>query len=145
MLVSETVARIRREHVDGKSIKAIARDLRLSGKVVRKAIHTPADCFAYQRTVQPLPRLGPFQKRWEALLVENEVRPRCERLRMTRIRDLLRLDGFDGSYDAACRYCGAGLRERRKGAGDSAAAFIPLMLPHLRCIAFGSGREKPAS
>ena len=38
MLVVETVCRIRREHADGKSIKAIARDLRLSRKVVRKAI-----------------------------------------------------------------------------------------------------------
>jgi len=93
MLVLETVVRIRREHADGKSIKAIARDLRLSRKVVRKAIRTPAECFAYQRTVQPLPRLGPFQKRLEALLVENEARPRRERLRMTRIHDLLVREG----------------------------------------------------
>ena len=38
MLVVETVVRIRREHASGKAIKAIARDLRLSRKVVRKAI-----------------------------------------------------------------------------------------------------------
>ena len=75
------------------AIKAIARDLRLSRKVVRKAIRTPEACFAYQRTVQPLPRLGPFQKRLEALLTENEGRPRRERLRMTRIHDLLRREG----------------------------------------------------
>jgi hypothetical protein len=56
MLVLETVVRIRREHADGKSIKAIARDLRLSRKVVRTAIRTPAECFAYQGSVQPLPR-----------------------------------------------------------------------------------------
>jgi transposase len=127
MLVLETVVRIRREHADGKSIKAIARDLRLSRKVVRKAIRTPAECFAYQRTVQPLPRLGPFQKRLEALLVGNEARPRRERLRMTRIHDLLRLEGFDGSYDAVRRYAARWLREWRKGASDGAAAFIPLI------------------
>ena len=34
----EIVVRIRREHAAGKAIKAIARDLRLSRKVVRKAI-----------------------------------------------------------------------------------------------------------
>ncbi len=44
MLVVETVVRIRREHAGGKAIKAIkaiARDLRLSRKVVRKAIRAP--------------------------------------------------------------------------------------------------------
>jgi hypothetical protein len=41
MLVVETVVRIRREHAGGKPIKAIARDLRLSRKVVRKAIRGP--------------------------------------------------------------------------------------------------------
>ena len=33
MLILETVVRVRREHAEGKSIKAIARDLRLSRKV----------------------------------------------------------------------------------------------------------------
>ena len=127
MLVLETVLRIRREHADGKSIKAISRDLRLSRKVVRKAIRTPAACFAYERTVQPLPRIGPFQERLEALLAENDARPRRERLRMTRIHDLLRREGFDGSYDAVRRYAARWLKERRKGATDGAAAFIPLI------------------
>ena len=62
MLVLETVLRIRREHAGGKPIKAIARDLRLSRKVVRKAIRSPESTFDYQRSVQPLPRLGPFQE-----------------------------------------------------------------------------------
>ena len=68
MLVVETVRRIRREHADGKAIKAIARDLRLSRKVVRKAIRSPEVAFNYQRTVQPLPRIGPYQERLDALL-----------------------------------------------------------------------------
>ena len=41
MLIVETAVRIRREHAAGKSIKAIVRDLRLSRKVVRKAIRCP--------------------------------------------------------------------------------------------------------
>ena len=41
MLILETVLRIRREHAAGKAIKAIARDLHLSRKVVRKAIRAP--------------------------------------------------------------------------------------------------------
>ena len=73
MLVVETVVRIRREHASGKAIKAIARDLRLSRKVVRKAIRSPEAAFNYQRTVQPLPRIGPYQERLDALLEENVV------------------------------------------------------------------------
>lgn len=37
-MVVETITRIRREHRDGKPIKAIARDLRLSRNTVRKAV-----------------------------------------------------------------------------------------------------------
>jgi len=135
MLILETVVRIRREHADGKSIKAIARDLRLSRKVVRKAIRAPEAGFAYRRSVQPLPRIGPFQERLDALLAENEVRPRRERLRMTRIHDLLVREGLPTSsgerltvsYDAVRRYAKRWADERRKDAGDGAAAFIPLM------------------
>ncbi len=112
MLIVETVVRIRREHADGKSIKAIARDLRLARKVVRKAIRSPEAGFAYQRSVQPLLRIGPFQERLDAPLVENEARSRRDRLRMTRIHDLLLREGF-----AAMRH-GGGM----SGARTTAAA-----------------------
>ncbi len=123
MLVVETVVRIRREHAGGK---AIARDLRLSRKVVRKAIRAPEGVFDYHRSVQPLPRIGPFQERLDALLRENEARHRRDRLRMTRIHDLLRREGFEGSYDAVRRYARRWAEARRKDPGDGIAAFIPL-------------------
>ena len=47
MFVVETVVRIRREHAGGKPIKAIARDLKLSRKSVRKAIRSPEGAFDY--------------------------------------------------------------------------------------------------
>jgi transposase len=126
MLVVETVVRIRREYAAGKPIKEIARDLRLSRKVVRKAVRAPEGAFTYRRAVQPLPKIGPFRERLDALLVENEARPRRDRLRMTRIWDLLLREGFDGSYDAVRRYAARWQAERRKGPGDGAAAFVPL-------------------
>ena len=73
MLVVETVVRIRREHAGGKSIRAIARDLRLSRKAVRKAIGAPEGAFTYHRAVQPLPRIGPFQERLDSDRVTNEL------------------------------------------------------------------------
>jgi transposase len=127
MLVVETVVRIRREHAGGKPIKAIARDLKLSRKVVRKAVRAPEGAFAYKREVQPLPRLGPFKDRLDALLAENEGRPRRNRLRMTRIHDLLVREGYDGSYDSVRRYAARWRAERRaRGPGEAVAAFVPL-------------------
>src|SRR5690606_36041917 len=118
MLVLETVLRIRREFASGKAIKAIGRDLRLSRKVVRKAIREPEAEFAYRRAVQPLPRLAPFQTRLDELLEEDEARPRREKLRMTRIHDLLVREGFVGSYDAVRRYAAAWRLMRRRGVSD---------------------------
>lgn len=126
MLVLETVLKIRREHAAGKAIKAIARDLNLSRKVVRKAIRAPEADFSYRRAVQPLPRIGPFQERLDTLLEEDEARSRREKLRITRIHDLLLREGFEGSYDAVRRYAARWRQERRRNAVD-APAFIPLM------------------
>jgi transposase len=127
MLVVETVVRIRREHAGGKAIREIARDLRLSRKVVRKAINAPEGAFDYHRTVQPLPRIGPFQERLDTLLSENEARHRRDRLRMTRIHDLLLREGFEGSYDAVRRYARRWADGRRRDPGGDVPAFIPLL------------------
>jgi transposase len=94
--------------------------------VIRKAIRAPEGAFDYQRKVRPLPRIGPFQARLDTLLEENEVRGRRERLRMTRIHDLLEREGFEGSYDAMRRYSARWKADRRKDAGDGVGAFIPL-------------------
>jgi transposase len=126
MLVVETVVRIRREHAAGKPIKAISRDLNLSRKVVRKAIRSPEGAFTYKRDVQPLPKIGPFKDRLDVLLADNEARPRRDRLRLTRIWDLLVREGYDGSYAAVRRYSIRWMSERRKGVADPALAFVPL-------------------
>jgi transposase len=131
MLVVETVVRIRREHASGKPIKEIARDLRLSRKVVRKAIRAPEGAFDYHRSVQPLPRIGPFQERLDTLLTENEARHRRDRLRMTRVHDLLRREGFEGSYDAVRRYARRWADARRKDPGANVLGGVPAFIPLL--------------
>ena len=53
MLIVETIAKIRRAFfVQGKSIKAICRELRVSRKVVRKVIRSEATEFRYERAAQ---------------------------------------------------------------------------------------------
>ena len=127
MFVLETVVRIRREYAGGKAIKAIARDLHVSRKVIRKAIRAPEGAFDYRRKIQPLPRIGPFQDRLDVLLEENELRGRRDRLRMTHIHDLLVREGFEGSYDAVRRYAARWKVERRKDFVDGTTAFNPML------------------
>jgi hypothetical protein len=51
MLIVETIAKIRRAYfVEGKSIKAICRGLRVSRKVVRKVIRPGETAFSYERS-----------------------------------------------------------------------------------------------
>ena len=85
MVVVETVVKIRREYAAGKPIKVIVRELRLSRKLVRKAVRSPEAVFTYKRSIQPLPKVGLFQDRLNLLLSGNEARPRRDKLRMTRI------------------------------------------------------------
>jgi hypothetical protein len=49
MLVVETIAKVRRAYfVQGKAIKQICRELKLSRKVVRKVLRSDADFFRMQ-------------------------------------------------------------------------------------------------
>ena len=53
MLVVETIARIRRDHlVRGVPIKKLARDLRVSKNMVRKVVRGDETSFSYERKIQ---------------------------------------------------------------------------------------------
>jgi hypothetical protein len=119
----ETVAKIRRAYfVQGKSIKAICRELRISRKVVRKVLRSEATEFRYERGEQPLPRIGPWQEALDQLLASNESKQRRERLTLIRVFETLRGLGYEGGYDAVRRYA----RDWQRGrAATSVGAFIP--------------------
>ena len=124
MLVVETVAKIRRAYfVQGKAIKAICRELRVSRKVVRKVLRSEATEFRYERDEQPLPRIGPWQEVLDDLLAANEAKARRERLTLIRIFEDLRGRGYEGGYDAVRRYARTWQRDR---AATSVDAYVPL-------------------
>ena len=124
MLVVETIARIRRAHlVQGKSIKAICRELHVSRKVVRKVLRSEATEFRYEREQQPMPRLGAWRDELDKLLASNEARPSRERLTLIRVFEALRGSGYQGGYDAVRRYARTW---RRDQVSASAAAYVPL-------------------
>ena len=124
MLVVETVAKIRRAYfVQGKAIKAICRELKVSRKVVRKVLRSEATEFRYEREEQPLPRLGPWQEALDGMLASNEAKPSRERLTLIRVFEELRGLGYEGGYDAVRRYARGWQRDR---AATSVGAFVPL-------------------
>ena len=124
MLVVETISKIRRAFFHQKKpIKTICRELKLSRKAVRRAIRSEATEFRYERSVQPMPKLGAWRDQLDGLLAANEAKPARERLTLVRIFETLRDLGFDGGYDAVRRYA----RSWRKARGAAAAqAYIPL-------------------
>jgi transposase len=124
MLVVETIGRIRREHfVQGKSIKEIARDLRLSRNTVRKVLRSEETSFSYERQVQPRPKLGRWKEELDRLLATNAEAPARERLTLIRLFEELRARGYEGGYDAVRRYAGAWAKSN---ASATASAFVPL-------------------
>src|ERR1700751_714235 len=124
MLVVETVARIRREHfVKGKTIKEIARDLKVSRNTVRKGLRSGETSFEYERSVQPRPKLGRWAAGLDELLNGNAAKPAREQLTLIRIFEELRGRGYDGGYDAVRRYVRRWTKDRGQA---TAAAYVPL-------------------
>ena len=124
MLIVETIAKIRRAFFgQGRSIKAICRELRVSRKVVRKVIRSKATEFRYEREAQPLPKVGPWRDKLDQLLLANEGKASRERLTLIRLFEELRGCGYDGGYDAVRRYARQWSKERGQA---TAAAYVPL-------------------
>jgi transposase len=124
MLVVETIGRIRREFfVKGKTIKEIARDLKVSRNTVRKVLRSGATSFEYERAVQPLPKLGAWRPALDRILSENEGKQQRERLTLIRVFEELRGLGYRGGYDAVRRYARGW---RKEHAAATADAYVPL-------------------
>ena len=121
----DTIARIRREFfVRGKSIKQIVRELHVSRNTVRKVLRSGETEFSYEREVQPLPKLGRFQATLDQLLTENEANPALDRLALIRLFEALRIQVYDGGWDAVRRYARGWQRER---SSPTSSAFVPLI------------------
>ena len=124
MLIVETIGRIRREHfVKGRSIKEIARALKVSRNTVRRVLRSGETSASYERERQPRPRLGRWKADLDRMLAENAGKSARERLTLIRVFEDLRDLGYEGGYDAVRRYTRSWAREH---ASQTAAAFVPL-------------------
>ena len=79
--------------------------------------------FRYERSRQPMPRLGPWRERLEASLEANAQKPPRDRLTLVRIFEDMQGLGFDGSYAAVRRYA---VSWREKHSSATSTAYIPL-------------------
>src|SRR5215204_3251400 len=124
MLTVETIGRIRREHfLEGKTIREIARDLKVSRNTVRRVLRSGETSFEYERSVQPRPKLGRWAVDLDDLLAGNATKPAREQLTLIRIFEELHVRGYDGGYDAVRRYARRWAKERGQ---STAAAYVPL-------------------
>src|ERR1700681_4215756 len=113
MLIVETIGRIRREHlIKGKSIKEIARDLKISRNTVRKVLRSGETSFSYEREIQPRPKVGRWKAELDRMLTANTSNPARERLTLIRLFEALRALGYQGGYDAVRRYARSLARAR---------------------------------
>ncbi len=105
MLIVETIAKIRRYYfVEGRSIKQITRELRLSRNTVRKVIRSNATEQRYKREEQPRPQLGDYLKRLTTLLESDWLKPKRRRQTARKLHEQLQTEGYQGAYDSVQRY-----------------------------------------
>src|SRR5580693_86988 len=124
MLIVETIGRIRRAHLwSGKSIKKIARDLKISRNTVRRILRSGETSFSYEREIQPRPKLGRWKAEIDRMLTKNAEASGRERLTLIRLFEELRALGYEGGYDAVRRYAKTWSREH---ASQTASAYVPL-------------------
>ena len=103
MLIVETIARIRREHfIKGKTIKEIARDLKVSRNTVRKVLRSG-------ETHSSTSVLSSRGRSWDDgqqnstdCWKRNAAKSAREQLTLIRIFEELRGRGYDGGYMMPC-------------------------------------------
>jgi transposase len=123
MLIVETIRKIRcAYHRDRKSIRQIARELKLSRNTVKKVLRSDVTEFSYDRKAQPLPKLAQYQELLsEYLAVDGTKSPREQRTAVVLFEELQR-QGFEGGYDSVRRY----VQKWRKSEVDrKVTAYIP--------------------
>src|SRR6202521_6316385 len=120
MVTVDEIGNVRRAYwVQGKKIKAIARETGLSRGTVRRIVRSGETVLTYERKEQPLPKLGLFVEQLNKLLEANMAKRKRERLTTKRLTEQLREVGYAGGYDSVRRY--AQCKPHGNGGGDADA------------------------
>lgn len=121
MIKVEERARIRRAyHVEQKSIREIAREMKHGRETVRQAIESASGEYR-QGEPRAAPVLGPYKARIDALLAESERLPRKQRYTGHKIFTILQSEGYSGSEPSVRRYIGQQRQTQKRP-----AVYLPL-------------------
>ncbi len=101
MFIVESIAKIRKMyHVDGKAIKAIAKELNISKNTVKKVIRSDATKFELAKYTKAKPVLGEYLAMLNQLLAENIKEPVRRRMTGKKLYEQLKISGYQGSYES---------------------------------------------
>jgi transposase len=140
MFIVESIAKIRRMHfVDGKGVKAIARELGISKNTVRKIIRSGATKFELSSHQKTKRVLGDYLTKLQQLLLANLKEPLRRRLTAKKVYELLKADGYSGSYESINLYVKQ-FRLEQEAKGKT--AFIPLSFEMGQAFQFDWGLEE---
>jgi transposase len=100
-------------HLEGKSIRQIAREMGRARRTVKRMIDNDQPP-SYQRQVPvPARKLGPYKERIEELLRQNATLPRKQRWTSPRIYEQIRGEGYTGA-ESTVRHFVAQVRKQLK-------------------------------
>jgi transposase len=124
MLVVETIGKIRRmHHVQGKKIKEIARELRMSKNTIRKIIRSGKTRKQYARDKQLYPVLELYKAVLTERLEYDKKESKKRRRTAKKLFNEICADGYEGSYGAVNNFVQSWKRENHIKDSD---AYVPL-------------------
>ena len=124
MIYVDLIGQIRRAYFEQqRPIKEIVRLLSVSRTTVRKVIRGQETEFKYERSVQPVPRLGEWIDVLTEILEAEVKLPRRERRSTQRLFEELRGQGYDGAHDSVHRFVKVWRDEQSR---VPAHAFVPM-------------------
>ena len=124
MVGVDLIGDIRRAYFEQqRPIKEIVRTLSVSRATVRRVIRSQKTAFAYERSVQPAPKLGVWVSALIEILEKEAKLPRRERRSTQRLFEELRGQGYDGAHDSVHRFTKAWREERAR---TPKHAYVPL-------------------
>lgn len=100
--------------IEGKSIRAIAREFHCGRPTVRRAIASAEPAQYTLQQPREAPVLGPYKARIDELLAENERLPRKQRYISKKIYELIQKDGYTGSESGVRGYIAQRRREQKR-------------------------------
>lgn len=140
MFIVESIAKIRRMyHVDGKAIRAIAKELNISKNTVKKVIRSNETKFQLTKYTKSKPVLGKHLETLNQLLEKNAKEPIRRRMTAKKLFEQLQASGYKGSYESVNLVVKV---FRREYEAKGKQVFIPLSFDPGKAFQFDWGEEE---